>query len=758
MTPPGPTQGKTDPGARRGARGRAACFALGALVLAVPAARAQWPRARVGEFEVRGFDLPSDGGWRRNSERVVAERTALLRSGAFARLNGTDAFRPAVSGRFFIPVIPIAFRDASAPFASALYQELFFTQVPVGRPWSVRTYYQAQSRGLVTLDGVVFDWVLLDSAAAYYEDGCNGIGVVAPCPVRPRSRMADLLIGALDSIAKGPGGDTVWNAFDNDGPDGISNSGDDDGIVDLVTFLQAKIDGACGTDGLWAHRFRISGWNSGFAYTTRTPRRGSNGLPLPGQFLKVNSYTLQSGQGGNSACTAGQIMPIGTVAHETGHAFGLPDLYDTDAGSGTSGIGEWGLMGAGNYARPYSPSSFDAWSLTQLGWAVVDTVPNNRMTTTASIQSSDTVFFAPTSTAGLFLLLENRQREASDTAMMNPAYVRAKGPGLLIWLVDQARIDAGTGSNTVNTGAHQGLALMQADGLNQLRSSVSGIKNRGDAGDPFPGSALNRDFGLAGPAPSVNWDGSPLGLRIDAITALGDGRIRFRYVRRAATLIASQTTLAKVRVNGHVGSSISEIFAPGDTLSLSTDSVQVTGDGRSAARFLRWSNGGAQVQSVTARAGAPDTIRAEFALAHRLRALANGPGTVSLSIAGDATAGVFVDAGSVVRLSAVAPAGVEFLGWRGDTTSTLSTLDLRLNRPFDVTADFVAVAAVDSKAAASALLGGPSLDPAVTRYLDAIGNRNGTFDVGDYLAWLRRTGQPVPAALLRSGMHAGVIR
>ena len=96
-------------------------------------------------------------------------------------------------------------------------------------------------------------------------------------------------------------------------------------------------------------------------------------VPLPGQFLKINSYTLQSGQGGNTACTAGQIMPIGTVAHETGHAFGLPDLYDTDAGSGTSGIGEWGLMGAGNYARPYSPSSFDAWSLAS--WAGRSSTP-----------------------------------------------------------------------------------------------------------------------------------------------------------------------------------------------------------------------------------------------------------------------------------------------------------------------------------------------------------------------------------------------
>lgn len=729
---------------------RGAVLALLAFsALASPAA-GQWPRARIGEFEVRGFDLPSDGGWRRATERVAAQRAALLQSGAFARLNGVAGSRLAVQGNYFIPVVPIAFKDVTAPFAPSLYQQLFFTQAPIGQAWSVRTYYQAQSRGLVDLNGFVFDWVRLDSAAAYYEDGCNGIGVLAPCPSRVRSRMADLLITALDSISLPSGGDTAWTRFDNDGPDGIPNSGDDDGVVDLVTFLQPKVDGACGTNAIWAHRYRIAGWNSGQPYTTRTPRRGLNGQPLPGQFLKVNSYTIQSGLGGNTACTIGQIMPIATVAHETGHAFGLPDLYDTDAGSGTEGIGEWGLMGSGNYARPYSPSSFDAWSLTQLGWVMVDTLPTARVTTTRSIQQSDTVFYAGTALPGIYLLLENRQREGSDTAMMNPAFVRPKGPGLLVWRVDPARIDQGQISNTVNTGTRQGLALMEADGRNQLRSNTSGIKNRGDAGDPFPGSTLNHNFGLMGVAPPLDYNGTRLGIRLDDITALGDGRVRFRYVRGGATLVASTTSSAKVHLNEFFAASISEIFAPGDLLLLSADSVQLTADGRSASRFLRWSDGGARTHSIPARAGAPDTVRAEFALAHRVRVLTTGPGSVTATASGDLANGVFVDAGTITRVSANAAAGVEFLGWRGDTTSTATVLDIPVAHPFDLTADFVAIAAVDAAGAVRALLGGPPVDAVVSLYLDATGNRNGSFDVGDLLAWLRRTGQRVPPALLRA--------
>ena len=40
-------------------------------------------------------------------------------------------------------------------------------------------------------------------------------------------------------------------------------------------------------------------------------------------------------------------------------------------------------------------------------------------------------------------------------------------------------------------------------------------------------------------------------------------------------------------------------------------------------------------------------------------------------------------------------------------------------------------------------------------YLDVIGNRNGGYDVGDLLAWLRRTGRPLPTALRRA-LGAGV--
>lgn len=731
-----------------------ACIAVSS---AVPLA-AQYPRARPGQFEVRGFDFPADGAWRRATGQIVTLRAALLQQGAMARLNATGAGALVVTGNYFVPVIPIAFSDAAAPFPAADYQATLFSPMPNGQAWSLKTFYEAQSRRRITLDGLVFDWITLDSTAAYYEDGCNGIGVKGPCPARVRSRMADLLLGALDAVSLGPDSAVVWNAYDNDGPDGLPNSGDDDGIVDFVTFLQAKVDGACGGSGLWAHRFRLSGWIGGQAYVTRTPRRAAGGAAIPGAFLRVNSYTLQSAVGGNTSCSGSQIMPIGTVAHETGHAFGLPDLYDTDDLSNTEGIGEWGLMGAGNYARPWSPASFEAWSLAELGWVTVDTLANGRDLSVPPVQTGDTVYYAATADPGVYLLLENRQRLGSDTAMMNPAFTRVKAPGLLIWQVDALRVASGRGGNSVNTGTRQGVALMQADGLNQLRSSLAGFQNRGDRGDPFPGSAGNHDFGLATSPAAVRWDGAPLDVRVDRITELADGRIRLRYVRRAPTVIASRAAEARVRVGGVAAQAYREVLPAGEAITFSADSIQASSDGRSALRWLAWSNGGSRVQAITTRSGPPDSLYADFATAHRVRVTVNGPGTVTASQSGVVGVGSYLDAGSSVRLDVVPAPGVEFLGWRGDSVTRASALDLLVSTPYDLVAEFVSLVAIDAAAATADVLGGPPLDEAARHYLDATGNRNGGYDIGDLLAWLRRTQRPLPATLRQAVLPAGARR
>jgi hypothetical protein len=68
---------------------------------------------------------------------------------------------------------------------------------------------------------------------------------------------------------------------------------------------------------------------------------------------------------------AGWIVSL--CLHEFGHAFGLPDLYDTDGGS--AGVGEWCLMGSGNWNTPTNPAHMSAWSKSFLGWTNVIVAP-----------------------------------------------------------------------------------------------------------------------------------------------------------------------------------------------------------------------------------------------------------------------------------------------------------------------------------------------------------------------------------------------
>jgi hypothetical protein len=168
---------------------------------------AQYPRARRGQFEVRGLDFRRDGAWRRRVAAVRTARHRLLRARAFAELNSgapTATAAGKVAGRVFVPVLPIAFRNVPPPFPASHYEDLFFSPMPTGRPYSLKTFYEEVSNGNISVEGRVLGWVAADSTDTYYEDGCNGIGVLGPCPPRPVSRFGELLLGALTAVSQGP--------------------------------------------------------------------------------------------------------------------------------------------------------------------------------------------------------------------------------------------------------------------------------------------------------------------------------------------------------------------------------------------------------------------------------------------------------------------------------------------------------------------------------------------------------------------------
>jgi M6 family metalloprotease-like protein len=728
-----------------------ACISLAALSLATGFSplSAQYPRSEPGRFEVRGLDFRTTGAWRNRSGPVRETRRALLRLGAVARLNAsatTIGAATRVEGAFVIPVLLVRPSNVSEPFPASRYQSLLFSDLPTDRPYSLRGFYTQLSNGFVRLQGSVRGWWAAPQPNTYYEDGCNGIGVLNTCPsVR---HFGELLLGALAYFDDG----TIdWGQFDNDGPDGVPNSGDDDGYVDFVTFIHPDVDGACRTSHIWAHRWVISIWNGGVPYQTRSARRN-------GGRILVDDYTIQSGVGGATACTAGQIMPIGTIAHETGHAFGLPDLYDTDPSfRATQGIGEWGLMGSGNYRSPDSPARFEAWSIAEMGWVAVDTLNGSRTVTAGPVTRSDSVYVVPLAGRPEYFLIENRQPLESDSALLNPLRPGGRLPGLLVWHIDPEKVEAEgfATTNTVNSGPIQGVALVQADGFNQLRTP--GSPNRGDSGDPFPGETGKRRLSWRTiPRPEDN-AGRFAGFMLDQIEQLvPGGAMRFRFTRRERSLISATPSSIEILVDGVPAAPFEDVLPPGTTVEVSATDVLTTADTR--YRFREWSNGRPRTFTLTPQTSTPDTITARYDREFRVETSFEGTGSVSSSLAGSPPE-LFAAEGSRVTLTAAAAPGAEFLGWTGDTTAAAPVLELTMGRPYRVRARFSVspevVAVVD---AVRAVLGsGPPLSPAITQGLDGQGNRNGRLDVGDVLAYLDRN-PTLSGAMLRKLLAAAEVR
>jgi len=149
------------------------------------------------------------------------------------------------------------------------------------------------------------------------------------------------------------------------------------------------------------------------------------------------------------------------------------------------------------------------------------------------------------------------------------------GGGLLIWHVDSQQVvnHGFRVDNTVNSGSIHGVRLEEADGLAQLMGGT----NRGDAGDPYPGTANNTVFDSAAsnPAAVKNADGNWAGWRIDSITQVSfNGPMSFRVVFPTALVVSSSTT----RPNGVMGA------AYNDTLKATGGSGGYTWAGRPGVR------------------------------------------------------------------------------------------------------------------------------------------------------------------------------
>ena len=458
----------------------------------------------------------------RELPRVEARGVALAPAfePALAGAAALDPQRSAVAGTFRFPLILGLFSDSpelSETYARDRVQAEYFDG-PQANPQAVGTipdFYHEISGGRVILAGTTFDWkrvVLTPSQVTAGESGLGGDAKVGEFIVR--------IIEGLDD------GSVDWGRFDSDGPDGIPNSGDDDGYVDVLAVMHPTPGGECydpdQADRIWSHRwnlfsaahFESGSWvqavKTDVGYATSTPAVPSSANPsFP--FIRILDYPIQPVKN----CAGTLPNTIGVFAHELGHGFGLPDLYGVD--SSQNGIGNWGLMGTGSWGCDGSsaqrPCHMSAWSKAFLGWADVQTLPAGTdlgTLTLPPVETTGKIFRIDAEDgSGEYFLLENRQAVGFEQNLYQP--------GLLVWHVDPQYI-ADHWYSINSDGNHPGVWLRQSDGRNDLNRAGGG---RGDSGDPYPGAFQRTNLHAATTPGSWSHDGTAMGITLMNIQGVG---------------------------------------------------------------------------------------------------------------------------------------------------------------------------------------------------------------------------------------------
>lgn len=728
---------------RRGTRIEQATLA--ALVLCLGGAARAQAQSGVADVERRGrihggarppagfYEMVARGshafefthGWLERARAVRQNRQALRTRGAFNLMNAQSValaaspqMATAVSGTLRYPTFMPFFSNTavsdSALMDSTMVQRTFWGTAPPTYPYTVTTYYSEISSGRLTVTGdVILRGIRVTSKDTFYSGGpgCKGLCPSANIP----ALISELILHADSTVDFSKYVDTAT------------------GFVPAIVILDPQLGAECyqvypkAANSIWAHRYSLSGWA---AYL----QKGSGSIVTrdqwpghPGKYVMIDDYIIQGGQGGDSGCTPGELAPIGTVTHETGHLFGLPDLYDTSLL--TEGLGHWDLMSSGNERLPYRPAHMSAWSLSFLGWVSEVPVTTAQTVTTGPIEVSDTAFVVPI--AGTpdneFFLLENRQRIGADSLI--------HGPGLMIYHVDTVLMNQRLFNNEVNALLPHALWILEAAGDTGLNCTYPAPCNdRGDAGDPFPGSSNNTTLGGGTKPAALTNAGAFAGVVIDSIHQLAPfGAMAFRVRFGGATVVKASSPGAQVRVSGVLMPQYSALLANGDTLTIAVDSTQTSADGRSKYLFVSWSDGGVRSHLITGTQ-AGGTYLAQVSPQYLAKYVIAGGGAVSASRALDPANGSFLVPGDSVTLTATPATGQSFLGWAGDTMASSAALKLVMTHPFAVAANF----ATTSDVVNQLLTGASPITGAALQLLDQLGNNNGRFDLGDLVAWLDR--------------------
>jgi len=211
-----------------------------------------------------------------------------------------------------------------------------------------------------------------------------------------------------------------------------------------------------------------------------------------------------------------ELSNMTVLAHEIGHLFGLPDLYDTDQSS--KGLGPFSLMGEGTnntiVGRPIGSiiPEFDPWSKIKLGIVKPQLIEE---TGEYSVFSKSTgkynVLKVETENPEEYFLIENKILDGRDFTIAN--YTEKKG-GILIYHIDESIINEKHLKNEVNLDENlKGVDLEEAD-ENSLGYSVLDKEDYDEYMNPFFTFREFRNFDEStNPNTDLN-DGTPTGIKV----------------------------------------------------------------------------------------------------------------------------------------------------------------------------------------------------------------------------------------------------
>jgi M6 family metalloprotease-like protein len=398
-------------------------------------------------------------GLDQNRDGVIDERDLLSLGYPIAK----DTAQLASKGTSHIFALLIEFPDYPHSIDASKFSSMLWGDGVAGDyPYeSLRNFYQRSSYGNLNIQGDTYGWYTAQHNRSYYTGH--------------ESWIIEEALNYYD-----PTND--FSVYDNDG----------DGYIDYFIVYWT------GPHGNWADFWW--GW-----YSSNGPDAGYtiDGKILDGGFSWQWEYAWSGSQPPPPDHPSADV-----VCHETGHALGLPDLYDYESGVGPDGgVGGFDEMHANNVDH-------GCWNKFKLGWLAPDDIVQNVVGFPFQVAASNPVAaamfrnFDPSYPNGEYFIIQNRRPQGNDTHM--------NGDGMAIWHIDESRDENGNLIYDNSYTSHKLVKLMEADGLNDIE------QNKGyDAADFFK-QGNNTTFNFASNPSSETYANTDSHVRVTNISAAGD--------------------------------------------------------------------------------------------------------------------------------------------------------------------------------------------------------------------------------------------